>query len=299
MPPVNVVPVAPPVNMKIGKFKASKTIVKESWAVLKQDKEIVWFPIISSLITLAVFIVIGAIYFFLILSGDISSLEGENTESGNNLIAYAMMFAYYLVTFFIVNFFQAGLLIVVQGRFSGQDLSFNDGMRGATDNIRKIFLWSVVGATVGVVLQVISDKLKFTGKIIAWFFGAAWGILTYFSLPALIIGNLGIKDSFKESASIIRKTWGETIIINFGVGLFFTMLTLLLLAIFIGINVILSSLPVLIITGVMFFLLLIVLSIISSTLNVIFKLVLFNYALNGQIPAGFSQNIVQGAVTGK
>lgn len=299
MPPVDVVPVAPPVNMKIGKFKASKTIVKESWAVLKQDKEIVWFPIISSLITLAVFIVIGAIYFFLILSGDISSLDGENTESGNNLIAYAMMFAYYLVTFFIVNFFQAGLLIVVQGRFSGQDLSFNDGMRGATDNIRKIFLWSVVGATVGVVLQVISDKLKFTGKIIAWFFGAAWGILTYFSLPALIIGNLGIKDSFKESASIIRKTWGETIIINFGVGLFFAMLTLLLLAIFIGINVILSSLPVLVITGVMFFLSLIVLSIISSTLNVIFKLVLFNYALNGQIPTGFSQNIVQGAVTGK
>ena len=117
-------------------------------------------------------------------------------------------------------------------------------MNGAANNFNKIFIWSVISATVGVILRIIADKSKLIGKVVASLFGAAWNILTYFSLPSLVIGNTSIKDSFKESAAMIRKTWGETIIVNFGAGLFFALLAVLLTALFIGIVVIFPSLVV-------------------------------------------------------
>ena len=39
----------------LGKFKASRLIVKESWGILKQDKALMWFPVISGAVaTIAV-----------------------------------------------------------------------------------------------------------------------------------------------------------------------------------------------------------------------------------------------------
>jgi membrane protease YdiL (CAAX protease family) len=282
---------------KIGKFKASKTIVKESWEILKQDKEIMWFPVISSITTLIAILIMAVIFYLVFLGGSLTSLHIEEGQKLNDVITYAMLLVYYIIIFFIVNFFEAGLFIIVQGRFSGQNLSFKDGINGAKKNFKKIFFWSLISATVGVILQFISDKSQIIGKIVASIFGAAWNILTFFSLPSLIIGNLGVKDSFKESASLIRKTWGETIIIKFGVGLFFALITFLLLALLIGIFILIPSVYVLTIVVILFVIALIVIAVVSTTLNSIFKLALFNYARTGQVPQGFSVDIINGAVS--
>lgn len=282
--------------VKIGKFKASTTIVKESWAVLKQDKEIMWFPIISSIVTLVAFIVMAILFYTLILGGSFDRFHVAEDKDINDVITYLVVLIYYLVMFCIINFFQAGLFIIVQGRFSGQNLSFKDGINGAMNNFGKIFMWSLVSATVGMILQIIADRVKIVGLLIARLLGAAWNIMTYFSLPALVIGGLGIKDSFKESAAIIRKTWGETIIINFGVSLFFMLIFFLVLALFIGIAVLVPKFLVVMSLAVLFVIIIVAMSIVSSTLSSIFKLALFNYARTGQVPQGFSEGVIRGAV---
>ncbi len=48
--------------VKIGKFSASVTIVKESWNILKQDKEIMLFPIFSTICTFLSIALMGALY---------------------------------------------------------------------------------------------------------------------------------------------------------------------------------------------------------------------------------------------
>ncbi len=282
----------PPI--KIGKFAVSRIIVRESFAVLRQDKEIMWFPVISSIVTLIAIVVMWFLGSFILNGGRIQGME--LLPNFNQVVGYSALLIYYIVVFLIVNFFQAGLYIIVQGRFSGQNLSFNDGIHGATKNIGKIFCWSVISGTVGVILQITADKGKFIGKIVASLLGAGWNILTYFSLPALVIGNVSIKDSFKQSASMIRKTWGETFIVNFGVGLFFSLLTFVVLALSVGIMVIIPASPIVIAVSILFFIYIVVISIVSSTLNSIFKLVLFNYARSGQVPQGFSPDVVKGAV---
>lgn len=202
MPPENNVapvqshePIPEPIIIeKIGKFAASRLIVKESLAILKQDKEIMWFPVVSSITSLIAIAFMGMLYFFIILGGNTVVLRAHEALPSNDFVGYGMLLIYYIVMLFIFNFFQAGLFLVVQARFEGKDLSFADGINGAKDNINKIFIWSVIAGTVGVILQIISDKSKLVGKIVASLLGAAWNILTYFSLPSLIIGQKDVKE---------------------------------------------------------------------------------------------------------
>ena len=149
------------------------------------------------------------------------------------------------------------------------------------------------------ILQIIADRFKFVGRIVAWIFGAAWQILTYFSLPALVIGKKSIRDSFKESAMVIRKTWGEAIIVNLGVGLYFGIVILVAALVSIVIVVTSPSLITFVVVGVLFFLFVMALCIISSTLSIIFKLALYEYARTGIVPASFSPELVQNAVKSK
>lgn len=286
----------PPEDKQIGKFKASRIIFKESWNVLKQDKEIMWFPVMSGIFTLIVIIAMAAFFYIVLLGGSMIEFKIDESKQVSNIVIYGVMFVYYLIIFFIVNFFQSALFIIVQGRFSGQDLNFSNGIQGASKYIGKIFVWSIISATVGIVLKIISENFKVIGRILAGILGAAWEILTYFSLPSLVIGNLSIKDSFKESASIIKKTWGETLIINFGVGLFFAAIAVLWLVLSIAIIILIPKTYTVISVGVIFVIFYVAIMLLSTTLSSIFKLALFNYARTGNIPQGFSESIVKEAI---
>ncbi len=285
MPPAAV----PPLTM--GKFKASKTIVLESWAILRQDKEMMWFPVLSALVSIVALIIFCALYF--VFAYD-STAATTPTMQG-----YVLLFLYYFMMFFITNFFQAGLFIIAHARFSGQNLSFTDGINGAMAKSGKIVVWSAISASVGVILQMIADRSKFIGKMVAWLLGAAWNILTYFSLPSLVIGNTSITNSFKESAAVIRKTWGETIIVQLGVGLFFSLLIFSGLVLSIGVVVLIPDVVVAIGVGALLLVYVIVLTVISSTLSSIFKLALYEYATTGKVPSGFSPALIQNAIKTK
>ena len=65
----------PPQPLTMGKFAASKAIVLQSWAILKKDKEIMWFPVMSFISSMAALIIFGIICFFFTLGGSF-----ENTK---------------------------------------------------------------------------------------------------------------------------------------------------------------------------------------------------------------------------
>lgn len=280
---------------KVGKFKGSLRIMKESWAILRQDKEILWFPILSMVTSILAFGLFCLVMFFVVFGGDFAALE-EWGEESLGPVDYVVMIIYYTIMYFIVNFFQAGIYIIAHGRMQGQDLTFQDGIRGAQEASGKIFVWSFINATVGVVLHMLAERFKFVGKIVVRLMGAAWGILTYFSLPALVIGQVSVIDSFKMSASTIRKTWGETIIVNLSVGLIFVLILFTGIVVGITTMVVLPYAYVVLPVMVLMFVFIFAVLIISNALGSIFKLALFEYARTGVVPQGFSPDIIQGAV---
>jgi hypothetical protein len=293
MPPeAQVIPMTPvnPAPVKMGKFAASRTIVRESWSILKQDKELLLFPIVSAIISL---IAIGALVIWYMTS--MPAIDVEAAKESMGIAEYAFLLVYYVIIFFIANFFQVGMYTIISARFNGQNLSFGDGMKGAWENMGKIFLWSLISATVGVILRAIADKSEILGKIVATLLGAAWNIMTYFSLLSLVIGNKSVKESFKESAAIIRRTWGETLIVNVGVGFFFGLITLgVAFALFV-LAFLIQDFIVAIALAVIFVLYLACLSVVSSTLGAIFKFALYEYGRSGKIIPGFTPDVIANA----
>lgn len=259
-------PIAPTQPVKMGKFATSLAIVRQSWAILRQDKEIMLFPIVSAIVSSVALGVMGLLYFFVVLGSG-----AENTTEPTNPWQYLALFMYYIVMCFIVYFFEACIFIIAHARILGQDLSFMDGIKRGLEHVGGIFIWSCISATVGLFIRALSDRSDILSSIVAFFFGAAWNLLTYFSLPLIVVGNMSVGDSFKESATMIRKTWGETIIGNVGVGLILSLLIVIGFLASIGAIVLAWSLKVTIGVVVIFTLYVILLSIIFSSLSAVFK----------------------------
>ena len=277
-----------------GKFGKSWILVKESFKLLRQDKELVWFPVISSIATLIVALSFLLPLFFL--------TNVENGAIQSDLLYYLALFTFYLISYFIVAFFNTGIVTCVQIRLGGGDPTFKDGINNALKHSGKILAWSMVAATVGVILNFLSEKLKFIGKIVIAVIGLAWSLITYFIIPVIILEDKNIKDSIKQSGNLFKKTWGENFIGN--VSLSFSIGILMLIGfLFIVIGIVLGamaeSLFITIAFVVIAFIYLLILAVISSSLNVIFNTVLYNYATSNKQLAYFSPDILNAAFVPK
>lgn len=269
-----------------GTISRSVQIFKESMGVLKQDKELVLFPVISGVVML----LLTASFFIpvALLSG---AVDGEFE---GNVAYYILFFLFYLVGYFVVIFFNTGLIACVQIRLSGGDPRFGDGMRHATGNFGKIAGWALISATVGLVLQAIRERAGLLGRIVSGVLGLAWNLITFFVIPVMIFEQAGVIDSIRKSAALFKRTWGENVVLRFSLGL------IMFLAGLVGVvplvlAVLTESVALIIIMGAVVVLYWFALGIISATLNGIFATALYNYATTGTVPAAFSPEVIAGA----
>ncbi len=50
-------------------------ITRESWELLKKDKEIMWFPVMSAIVSLVALVVLAGVFYFAVLGSDIEILR--------------------------------------------------------------------------------------------------------------------------------------------------------------------------------------------------------------------------------
>jgi len=251
-------------------------LAKASWQVVKEDRELLWLPVISffcSLIVMAVF-ALGALGIGL----------PENQSSQVSPALYVLGFVMYVALAFVSIYFNAAVIGTAMKRLRGEDASIRDGLALARQNIGKIFVWAVITATVGMILRVLQERAGILGRIVLGIVGIAWTVLTFFVVPVLLFEPVGVGDAIKRSGSIFRQRWGETFIGNGTIGL----------AIF------LVSIPVLIVGGlvaaavpVLGILLLVVsvgvLMAIGSATTGVFNAALYRYATTGETSGAFTQ----------
>lgn len=281
---------------KMGKFKASWALFSQSLNLLKKDKEVVLFPVLSSVILMIVGIIVCVAAW---VTGLVETQGGESVVT-NMPVFYGVVFIYYVISYFTLTYFQVGLTSVVYERINGGSIDFKEGMNRAANISGKIFVWSLLAGTVGILLKIISDRSKWLGKLAAGLLGSAWNIVTMFIAPTLLLDNVSVWQSVKNSGTVFKKTWGETLIINISFGLvtfvivfgtFVLFGALAATSLFLGLGVI-----SLIVLGILFVVTLVALSIISTSLSEIFKVALYSYARFGIIAEGFSPEFIIGAV---
>jgi hypothetical protein len=268
-------------------FSRSFRLVKESYSVLKKDKELMLFPIIS-----------GVAGIILLISFLIMMFSTGLFGSLGNLISYPLIFLYYLLSYFIIIFFNTGLIACANIRLNGGDPKFKDGIDIALKNIGKIFAWALISATIGMVLRWLSEKSGLIGRIIIGLIGMAWSLLTFFVLPVMILEKASVTDSIKKSGALFKKTWGENAVGQFSMGLAFFLFGLLGI-IPLVIAVLSGSLPIMVLFIGIAFLYWLILGILNASLNGIFLTALYNYANKGTVVSGFSEESIKGAYVPK
>jgi len=277
------------------RFHYSWGIFKQSWNVLRENPSLNWFPVISSLVSLLV----TASFWTPVVLWYMSHKDAvkQLTESDQAKFQpghYALIFGFYICTYFVVNFFNSALVYCAKEALDGRKPTVGEGLHAAASRVGSILMWSLLSATVGTVLQFVSEKAGLVGRIATGILGTAWNILTFFTIPVLIIEGKGPIDSVKGSWDVIKRAWGEALIINAGIssatGILFLVPVVPFVALCFTQNpvIIISALVVTVIYWVL-------LSIVSATLNGIFKTAVYAYARSGQVAPAYSAEYIQNA----
>jgi len=196
------------------RISRSWELIKASGAVLRQDKELLLFPFFSAVATL---IVSASFIVPLILTGAFE----RSIAPGDETSYMVFLFVFYLIQYFIIFYFNSALVGAAMIRLDGGDPTVRDGLRIASSRVVQILGYAAIAATVGLILRIIEERAGFIGRWIAGLVGLAFTVATFLTVPILVTRDVGPIDAVKESAVLLKKTWGENIIGNAGMGFVF------------------------------------------------------------------------------
>jgi hypothetical protein len=265
--------------------------MSECWQVLKQDKSMLVFPLISGICCLLLL----ASFAIPIYATGAWQPPGHDAATQRQVAYYGTLFAFYVCNYFIVVFFNAAIVACAAIRLGGGNPTIADGLRAAASRLPVIAGWALVSATVGLVLRIIEDRSEKVGQIVAGLLGMAWTVVSFLVVPILVVENKGPIAALKDSTALLKKTWGEQVVGNFSFGTIFFLLAipafaLIMLGIFLGSGI---ALITCVAVAVLY---LIVLGLVQSALQAIFQTALYLYARDGQVPAGFRAEVLEGAL---
>jgi hypothetical protein len=259
-------------------------LVSQSYRLLMQDKELMVLPFISGIVSAAV-----AISFFFGFGIDAGRLAARQPE------VLVPVFLMYVAIYAVGLFFQAAVVAGATERMRGGDPTIGSSLAAASRRAGAILLWAIVAATVGTVLRALRGRAGFIGRIVAGLAGAAWSLATFFIVPILVLEDLPVTASFKQSVDVFKRTWGESFIGGVGLGIIaFACWATLIAAV--GI---LAWMRLAIVALAVGFAGAIVLAVFFSALQGIYVASLYQYATGGQVAGGFDRDLLNSAFVPK
>ncbi len=188
-------------------------ISMNSFKVLKENKQLIVFPILSGI---SLLLILGS-FVTVVLAAAGWNVDAIHEPGETTSILY--MFLYYLVNYFVVVFFNTALVHCSRLYFHGEEVTIEKGLRFSMSRIGVIFAWSMFAATVGTVLRLIAENAGWLGKLIIGLIGVVWSIATFFVVPVIAYENAGPLEAFKRSSQLMKEKWGESIGAGFSFGL--------------------------------------------------------------------------------
>jgi hypothetical protein len=270
-------------------------IAKASWSVLKLHPKLLVFPIISGVTLIALVGAIG-VSMYLERSHMAALLDFLHHVNPHDPIVYAVAFVFYFVCSFIVIFFNAALVFCAMQAFAGETPSLRAGLSTAAGRLPQILGWTLVAATVGVLLNALQntlrDKLGFLGALLGGLLEFSWAVATFFVIPVLVVDGLGPIAAVKRSAAILKRTWGESLGGEGGLGIiaFAASLPAFIALALAGMSGGRGAAVTVIVLAVLY---LIALSIVFAALGAIFRTGAYIYATTGQAPSSMDEQLLQ------
>lgn len=189
-------------------------ISMNSFKVLKENKQLIIFPVLSGI---SLLMVMGS---FAVAVLAAAGWNPDNiTESNDTVTNYLLLLVFYVVNYFIMVFFNMALIHCTRLYFQGEEVTIEKGLRFSLSRIGAIFSWALFAGTIGTILKIIQEESGWLGKIITGILGIVWSIATFFVVPVIAYENLGPIAAFKRSAQLMKQKWGESLGATFSFGL--------------------------------------------------------------------------------
>jgi hypothetical protein len=192
-----------------GRIRRGLRLVGRSWSFLTERPRLIVLPALAALTSVLALLAIELPVLYLVRDQYFS-------------IAIAVgAAAMALSTTFVTVFFNVGFLKMVDAHLRGEEPTVSDGLREARARLPQIAGWTLVSATVGLLLSLLEQLPVFggwVGRLIDWLAGVAWSLATFFIVPVLAFEGLGPFASIRRSAGVFRQRWGESLTGGIAIG---------------------------------------------------------------------------------
>jgi hypothetical protein len=272
----------------MGTFGDSWLLTKTAFRMIREDRSLFWIPLFACLALLGILaLAIVPIFAYLVLvPGAWSALFGSKV----GLALFALLWiGLYFVLVFVGTYFTAALVGAATIKLQGGNPTVADGLAVARSKLRRLLLWSLFAASVGLLIQLISSRFKgIVGTVLRIAAGVSWGVATYFVVPVLLYESEGTISSLVRSAKLFFRTFGRTVVTNLVLGLIGAGIFLLGVALAVGglflfgpaggvVGVVLLALGVIVIVFD---------AVLMTAVGGVLRAALYRYATTGQIAAG-------------
>jgi hypothetical protein len=306
------------------KLKSTWKLVRQSFTILMQEKRLLFFPLVTSFLTVFIFLFFIAPIPFQptghsylsqdhweavaesILQSDLAQVESEDDlELKTWFMGYLAML--YLVSMFLLTFFNTAFFNEIIHALNGQPVSIMGGLRFALTKLKPIAMWSLLAGIVGIAIQKLEQHLGFFATWIIGLIGVVWSVASVFAVPVLIRDEESANpfEVLKKSALLIKRRWGEGLIGYVGIRTAGAVVAIGLIVVFSVLLVVLSLVvgsylltiltPFLVVLIGAFVLALILVAYLENVTNKVFQCALYIYAAEGVIPGPFDQAVLDSA----
>jgi hypothetical protein len=271
----------------MSRIKRGWALTKKSWGLLRENPELLRFPLYGGAATIvAAIIVVGP---------GLLLIENDQTVFGG---AVAVIGFYLLAV--IGTYFSVGLAAAADMIFRGQQATVTDGLAVSRTRFSQICGWAAVSTAIGLVLSALENQGAI-GEIVGRLLAVGWSLITFLAVPVIALEGTGPLQTLKRSSSLFRSRWGAQVTGNIAIGgavFLFGVLPSALL-IFAGFTIWASASfagALLLVIGVIG---LAISMLVSSALSNIFGVALYRYALDGDAVGGFTAEELNSAVRTK
>ena len=299
----------------MSKLQQSLALFKCSLRVVRENRKLLLFPIIISVLTLII-----ALFFMMplafwntghafteaahwqVLADHVAtwSEEPEQSEIALNIAGYALLAAIYLISVFLATFFNVAFFNEILHALNGQPVSVGGGLRFALTRLKAILAWSLLTGVVGLIIKGLEERVGWIGRWVVRLIGIAWSVAAVFVIPIIVREekNANPVKFLKTSTSILRKTWGESLAGYLGVHIstwLILAVSFFLFAVVASLSFVLENFWILAVFSAAWFLGMILFTILINVLSQVYRGALYIYATEGVVPGPFEQEQMNSA----
>jgi Family of unknown function (DUF6159) len=171
-----------------------KAILRASLKLFRQDRQMIWLPVMATITSVVVFIAVAA---------------PIALSLGHKGIALLLAFACgSVVATASTVIFNVALVFAATDRIEGRTPTIGGSLAQAWGRRSVIFEWALLSAVVGTAIRALENRLGVFGRLLGFAGGLAWAVATFLVIPILAFENVGPIEAVKRSSSILKARFG-------------------------------------------------------------------------------------------